>query len=91
PAAARANKGRRARGAPPSGDSSLGGPGAAFQSFLRRPGMHSPPSCPDVCPALRFLALALPDGAHFDVLVTQSLKKPFTSPHTFLSETKKYL
>lgn len=70
PAAARANKGRRARGAPPSGGSSLGGPRAAFQGFLRLPGMHSPPSRPDVCPALRFLALALLDGAHFDVLVT---------------------
>lgn len=38
---------------------------------------------------LSFLGRALSDGAHFDVPVIQSEKKPFTSPDLFFPETKK--
>ncbi|XP_040492537.1 uncharacterized protein LOC103659601 [Ursus maritimus] len=81
----RANKGRRrARGAPPSGRSSRGGPGAAFQGLLGLPRTPSPRSRPDVWPALRLPSLALPGGARFDVLVIQAEKKP-SQAHVFSS------
>lgn len=84
----RANKSRRARGAPPSGRSSRGGPGAAFQGFLGLPRTPSPRSRPDGWPALRLPSLALPGGARFDVLVIQAEKKP-SQAHVFSSVSQR--